>query len=44
MNIKEELLYSPSHEWVKVEGNVCRIVIFVQAQHSLGSVVFIELP
>ena len=44
MNIKEGLLYSPSHEWVKVEGNVCWIGISDHAQHALGSVVFIELP
>ena len=44
MNIKEGLLYSPSHEWVKVEGNVAWIGISDHAQHALGSVVFIELP
>ncbi len=44
MNVLEGLLYSPSHEWVKVEGNQAWIGISYHAQHALGSVVFIELP
>lgn len=44
MNVLEGLLYSPSHEWVKVEGNEAWIGISDHAQHALGSVVFIELP
>lgn len=44
MNIKEGLLYSASHEWVKVEGNIAWIGISDHAQHALGSVVFIDLP
>ena len=42
--ILEGLLYSQSHEWVKVEGNVAYFGISDHAQHALGSVVFIELP
>ncbi|MDY0294231.1 MAG: glycine cleavage system protein GcvH [Acholeplasmataceae bacterium] len=44
MNVIEGLLYSPSHEWVKVEGNFAWVGISDHAQHALGSVVFIELP
>jgi glycine cleavage system H protein len=44
MNVLEGLLYSPSHEWVKVEGNLAWIGISDHAQHALGSVVFIDLP
>ena len=44
MLVKEGLLYSESHEWVKVEGNQAWIGISDHAQHALGSVVFIELP
>jgi glycine cleavage system H protein len=44
MNVKEGLLYSESHEWVKVEGKNAWIGISDHAQHALGSVVFIELP
>lgn len=44
MLVKEGLLYSESHEWVKQEGKVAWIGISDHAQHALGSVVFIELP
>jgi len=42
--ILEGLLYTKSHEWVKVEGNTALIGISYHAQHALGSIVFIELP
>lgn len=42
--IVKGLLYSPTHEWVKVEGNKALIGITDYAQHSLGSVVFVDLP
>jgi len=41
----EGLLYSESHEWVKVlEGNIVLVGITDFAQASLGSVVFVDLP
>lgn len=43
-NIPEDLHYSKDHEWVKVEGDVATIGITDHAQHSLGDVVFVELP
>jgi glycine cleavage system H protein len=42
--VLDGLLYSPSHEWLKVEGNTAFVGISDHAQHALGSVVFIELP
>ncbi len=42
--VLEGLLYTPSHEWVKVEGTTALIGITDHAQHALGSIVFIELP
>jgi glycine cleavage system H protein len=42
--VLEGLLYSQSHEWVKVEGNIAYFGISDHAQHALGTVVFIELP
>ncbi|MCK9235052.1 MAG: glycine cleavage system protein GcvH [Acholeplasmataceae bacterium] len=42
--IKEGLLYAPSHEWLKVEGNVATVGISDYAQETLGDVVFIDLP
>ena len=43
-NIPENLRYSKDHEWIKVEGDVASIGITDYAQHSLGDVVFVELP
>jgi glycine cleavage system H protein len=42
--VRDDLLYTKSHEWVKVEANKARIGITDYAQHSLTDVVFIELP
>lgn len=44
MEIINGLFYSKDHEWVKVDGNRAYIGITDYAQHSLGSVVFVELP
>ncbi len=43
-NIPENLRYSKDHEWVGVEGDVASIGITDHAQHSLGDVVYIDLP
>lgn len=42
--ILKDLLYTPTHEWVKIENNKARIGITDYAQKSLGSVVFVDLP
>ncbi len=42
--IPENLHYSKDHEWVKVDGDVATIGITDYAQHSLGDVVYVELP
>ncbi len=44
MKLLNELKYSASHEWVKVDGNKAYIGITDYAQDHLGEVVFIELP
>ena len=36
--------YTKSHEWLKVEGTTGLIGITDYAQHSLGTVVFVDLP
>lgn len=41
--ILENLKYSDSHEWVKVEGDYAYIGITDYAQDSLGSIVYIEV-
>jgi len=43
--IPENLKYTSSHEWVRVEkDNSVTVGITDHAQHSLGDLVFIELP
>jgi glycine cleavage system H protein len=43
-NIPEDLHYSKDHEWIRVEGEVGTVGITDHAQHSLGDVVYVELP
>ena len=43
-NIPEDLHYSKDHEWIKVEGDTGTIGVTDYAQHSLGDVVYVELP
>ena len=40
--ILENLLYTKSHEWVKVDGNIATVGVTDFAQESLGSVVYVE--
>ena len=40
--ILENLLYTKSHEWVKVDGNIATVGVTDFAQDSLGSVVYVE--
>ena len=42
--IRQEYVYSKTHEWVKQEGNRAKIGITDFAQHSLGSIVYVDLP
>lgn len=44
MNFPNELKYSKSHEWIRMEGGVAVIGISDFAQDELGDVVFINLP
>lgn len=44
MSIKPDLLYAPSHEWVRIEGSEAVIGITDFAQDSLGDITFVELP
>ena len=44
MELREGLLYSKSHEWVKEEGDVVVIGLTDYAQSELGDLVFVNLP
>lgn len=43
-NIPENLRYSKDHEWVSVDGDIATIGVTDYAQHSLGDVVYVDLP
>ena len=43
-NIPENLRYSKDHEWLSVDGDTATVGITDYAQHSLGDVVYVELP
>ncbi len=44
MNFPDELLYSASHEWIKLEGDTATVGISDYAQSELGDIIFLELP
>lgn len=44
MKTVEGLYYSKDHEWLKIEGNTGIIGVSDYAQHSLGAIVYVELP
>jgi glycine cleavage system H protein len=39
-----KIYYSPSHEYIRVEGNIGEIGISDFAQQQLGNVVYVDLP
>jgi glycine cleavage system H protein len=39
-----DLLYTKTHEWVRIEDHVAIVGITDYAQHQLGDVVFVDLP
>lgn len=42
--VPAEFLYTKEHEWVRVEGDKCRIGVTDYAQDSLHEVVYVDLP
>ena len=42
--IPAELYYTKEHEWVRIEGDKCRIGVTDYAQDSLHEVVYVDLP
>lgn len=39
-----KIYYSPSHEYIKVDGNIGYIGISDYAQKALGNVVYVDMP
>ena len=44
MNDPQELSYTKSHEWVNFTGDAATVGLTEYAQHSLGDLVFVDLP
>ena len=44
MNIPQNLKYTKTHEWVKIEGKKATVGITDYAQHEITDIVHIELP
>ena len=42
--IIEGLLYSDSHEWVKVDGDIAVIGVSDFAQEEMGDITYVDLP
>ena len=40
----EDRLYTTEHEWLKLDGEIGIVGITDHAQHSLGDVVYVEVP
>lgn len=44
MKILEELMYTKTHEWIKVEDHKATLGLTDYAQKHLGQIVFVDLP
>ncbi len=44
MELREDRMYTKSHEWVKEENGVAEIGLTDYAQSELGDLVFVNLP
>ena len=44
MNHPDNLMYTPEHEWVKIEINIATVGITDFAQGELGDIIFLEFP
>lgn len=42
--VPAELYYTKEHEWVKIEGDKCRVGVTDYAQDSLHEIVYVDLP
>ena len=42
--IRSDLKYTDSHEWLKIKGDIAKVGITDYAQSELTDIVFVELP
>ena len=43
-NIKDNLLYTPTNEWIKINRDIATIGIDDYSQNEFGEIVFVDLP
>ncbi len=44
MDVRDGLLYTEDHEWLKVDGDTGTVGITAYAAEQLGDIVFVEVP
>lgn len=44
MNVPQELQYTMTHEWLRLDGDIATIGITDYAQSELGDIVYLDLP
>lgn len=44
MNVPEDLQYSETHEWIRLDGDTATVGITDHAQAELTDIVYVELP
>ena len=44
MNVPDDLLYTETHEWIRLEGETACVGITDHAQEELTDIVFVETP
>jgi glycine cleavage system H protein len=42
--VPEDVYYTKEHEWVRIEGDKCRVGVTDYAQNSLHEIVYVDLP
>lgn len=43
-DVPDDLLYTKSHEWVRIDGDEATVGITDHAQNALNDIVYVELP
>ena len=43
-DVRENLLYSEEHEWIKIEGDMGRVGVTDHAQKEMGDILYAEVP
>lgn len=43
-NVLDDIYYTKEHEWVRLEGDNCRVGVTDYAQNSLHEIVYVDLP